>query len=331
MSIASGLWLLLLLCVCVPTWAQNAKKPDIRAASAIVIDAQTGAVLYAKNPDKPLPPASTTKIVTGLLLAQHPNPNDPVPISPNAAGTPGSRVGLQAGQTVKAQDLLNAVLLVSANDASTATAEFLEGSVPAFVERMNAKARAANAPHTHFQNPHGLQDPHHLSTARDLATLARAAMQNPAFATAVAQPSASFPRPNAPAQTVVNTNTLLGSYPGMDGIKTGWTPEAGHCFIGSATRSGRRILSVVLNSPDWQGETRALLNYGFAQKREQGTGNRATQALLERHAPSCSPPPSRTEAQNSQRANRHPNKRNSARPLTKVSITARFPGRADST
>ncbi len=267
--IASGLWTFAFVCCTLPTLGQKAKKPNIQAASAIAIDAQTGAVLFAKSPDNPLPPASTTKIVTGLLLAKHPKPNDPVPISLTASQTPGSHVGLQTGQAVKAHNLLNAVLLVSANDASTAAAEFLDGSVPAFVERMNAEAQAANAPNTHFQNPHGLQDLQHLSTARDLANLARAAMQNPEFAAAVAQPSAQFPRPNAPAQTLVNTNTLLGSYPGMDGIKTGWTPEAGYCFVGSATRNGRRIITVVLNSPNWQSETRALLDYGFAQKREQ--------------------------------------------------------------
>ncbi len=298
--LAGGLWIIALVCLAAPAFAQKPKTPAIRAVSAIAIDAQTGTVLYTKNADTPLPPASTTKIVTGLLLAKHPNPDDPVPISSNAAKTPGSGVGLKAGQMVRAQDLLHAVLLTSANDASTAAAEFLDGSVPAFVERMNAEARNLNAPQTRFRNPHGLQNPQHISTARDLANLARAAMQNPQFAAAVAQSSALFPRPNQPAQTLANTNTLLGNYRGMEGVKTGWTPEAGYCFVGSATRSGRRIITVVLNSPDWQAETCILLDYGFAQKPNASSSEefseRGTYAEARSDTPSEPEPAQRPDA-----------------------------------
>lgn len=255
--------ILFLLGMAAPTTAQPA-PPAIHAASAIVVDARTGAVLYAKDPDRRLPPASTTKMLTALLLAQSLPPDASVSISPAAAATPGSDLGVHPGAKIEAKDLLYAILLISANDASAAAAERVGGSTPAFVARMNAEARKMGTANTHFVNPHGLETPDHYASARDLAQIARQAIRNPLFDAAVR--TRTYPMPGGagrPPTTLTNTNTLLWTVEGMDGIKTGYTKEAGRCFVGSATRKGRRIITVVLNSPDWQGETAALLNYGF--------------------------------------------------------------------
>ena len=140
-----------------------------------------GMDLDEKNPDKKLPPASTTKIMTALLFARKVPPSQSIPTSPLAASIPGSRLGMTPGEKFKQKDLMHAMLLISANDASVAAAEAASGSVPNFVAEMNAEAKKDGAPNTHFTNPHGLQNPNHLSTARDLANIARVAMSNPQF------------------------------------------------------------------------------------------------------------------------------------------------------
>jgi D-alanyl-D-alanine carboxypeptidase len=254
-------------------YGQNSllSSPPIQAAAAIVVDGNTGATLWAKNPDRRLPPASTTKIVTGLLLARDVPPDQPVIASPNAAQTPGHALGMRPGETFRARDLLYAILLASANDASVAAAEHIARKESAFADRMSQFARQNHAPNTRFANASGLPASGHYSTARDLAALAHAALQNPDFAAAVRTRAYALPRSGGrPATQLVNENTLLGTVPGMDGVKAGWTHEAGACFVGSATRSGRRIITVVLNSPDWQRETAALVEYGFASLKTQG-------------------------------------------------------------
>ena len=171
---------------------------------------------------------------------------------------------MKPGETFRARDLLYAILLASANDASVAAAEHLTRSEPAFADRMNQYARENHAPNTRFANASGLPASGHYSTARDLAALARAALQNPVFAAVVRTRSYTLLRSSGrPSTPLVNENTLLGTVLGMDGVKAGWTREAGACFVGSATRNGRRIITVVLNSPDWQRETTTLLEYGF--------------------------------------------------------------------
>ena len=244
--------------------------PTVRAASAIVIDGNTGATLWAKSPDLRLPPASTTKIATGLLLASDLPPDQSVPTSAQAARTPGHALGMQPGETFRARDLLYAILLASANDASAAAAEKMAGSEPAFAARMTDWARQNGAGNTRFANASGLPAPGHYSTARDLAAMARAALQNPTFANVVRTRSYVLPRADGrPSTPLTNENTLLGVVPGMDGVKAGWTRKAGACFVGSATRKGRRIITVVLNSPDWQRETTSLLDYGFKAQQRQ--------------------------------------------------------------
>ena len=252
-------------CSPIPGEGTTIAPPNIQAVAAIVINRDTGATLWAKNPDKRLPPASTTKIATGFLLARDVPPATNIPTSPNAARTPGHALGMKPGETLRAQDLLAAILLASANDASVAAAEQMAGREEAFAARMNEWAQANSATNTHFANASGLPAPDHYSTARDLALLARVALQNPTFADVARTRAYSLPRTgNRPPTRLTNENALLWTVPGMEGVKAGWTREAGFCFVGAASRNGLRLITVVLNSPNWQRDTVSLLNYGFA-------------------------------------------------------------------
>ncbi len=252
-------------CSPIPGEDGTAAPPNIHAAAAIVINRDTGATLWAKNPDKRLPPASTTKIATGFLLARDVPPETIIPASPNAAQTPGHALGMKSGETFRARDLLAAILLASANDASVAAAEQMAGREEAFATRMNEWAQASGATNTRFANASGLPASNHFSTAHDLALLARVALQNPVFADVARTRAYSLPRSgNRPPTLLTNENALLWTVPGMEGVKAGWTREAGFCFVGAASRNGLRLITVVLNSPDWQRDTVSLLKYGFA-------------------------------------------------------------------
>ncbi len=240
--------------------AAAAAYPVITARAAVVMDAATGSLLYAHNPDLPLPPASTTKIVTALLLTRIP-PTTRIPVSRAAAFTPGLALGLQPTLKYPARVLLYAMLLKSANDAAEAVGEALGPGIPAFSAKMNAVAATAGASHSHFVNPDGLDEPGHLASARDLALIARMAMQNPTFARAVGTQQCKVTLPGGNVQTLVNSDTLLGTVPGMEGIKTGYTANAGYCFVGEANVHGRQIITVVLHSANWQQDTKALLHF----------------------------------------------------------------------
>ncbi len=257
------LTLLLSVCFVREVRAEEIPTANVTAQSAILMDADTGAVLSQKDPDLALPPASTTKIMTAFLLARSLPSDTQIVISGNAAKTPETALGMKAGQTFSARDLLYAMLLRSANDASVASAEAAGGTEAAFVSWMNAEAAAAGATRTHFTNPSGLPNPNHLSTARDLANITRKALQNPAFAAAARARTYIVPAHNGLSpQVLTNTNTLLETHPEITGVKTGWTWKAGLCYVGSATKGGRHYITVVLHSKNWQEDTLALLRGG---------------------------------------------------------------------
>ncbi len=238
--------------------------PELQARSAILIEASTGQVLFEKNPDMPLPPASLTKMMTALIVLERCGLDEVVTASARAARARASSLHLKAGERVTVRDLLYALLLRSANDAAVALAEHTAGSVEGFVQLMNAKARALGATHTHFENPHGLHHPRHLSTARDLALIARAAMENPQFRAIVCQRRVQIARSiDQQDRWVVTKAKFLEMYPWAEGIKTGFTRQAGLCFAGAASKAGRRLISVVLNSPQREQDTIALMEYGF--------------------------------------------------------------------
>lgn len=233
--------------------------PDVGARSALVVDMDSGSVLYAKDPQAALPPASTAKVMTALVVLERVKLDEQVVVSPSAAAMEGSRMGLVAGESLTVEDLLYGLLLPSGNDAAVALAEHVAGSEEAFVALMNAKAQDLGLAQSHFANAHGLDDPAQTMSAADLIVVTRAALEYPVFAKIVASPSAEVA-----GRTLTTTNELLGSDPAADGIKTGTTDEAGQCLVASRNSDGHRVLAAVLGSSDRYADARTLLDYASA-------------------------------------------------------------------
>ena len=241
-----------------------AGAPQVQARAAVLMDAETGQVLFAKNAHQPLPPASLTKIMTAIVVLERCELDAVVKASQRAVNAKASSMHLRVGETVKVRDLLYALMLRSANDAAIALAEHTAGSVEAFAALMNEKAKSLGAKHTRFVNPHGLHDPRHLSTAYDLALITRYAMENETFRAIVKAPYYIVERSvNQGDLWMVNKAKFLEQYAYAEGVKTGYTNQAGYCFAGSAYRDGRRLITVVLNSPQRVADTIALMEHGF--------------------------------------------------------------------
>ena len=247
------------------TWAQA--PPLVNAEGAVLMDADSGRMLYGKNAHKNLPPASTTKIVTAILALEEGNLDDRTVISKYAEETQGSSIWLEEGEIHKLEDLLYASLLSSANDASVAIAEHIGGSEADFVHMMNRKAGNVGALNTHFSNPHGLHDDNHLSTAYDLALLGRYAMGIPKFREIVATKKRVIPWAGHEwSRMLVNKNRLIKNpnlYPHADGVKNGYTRAAGNCLVASAVKGNMRLIAVVLDASNASEEAVKLLDYGF--------------------------------------------------------------------
>ena len=255
--IAIGAALCLAVGLSKPSYAVS--DPEISADSAIVMDRITGTVLYEKNPDQRALIASTTKIMTGLLVCENMDPETVITVDAHACGIEGSSLYLKPGQQCTVGYLLYGMMLHSGNDAALALAIAVCGSEEAFVARMNQRAAELSLLDTHFANPHGLDDNANYSTARDLAALTAAALRNVQFSQVV-----STERITLEETTFVNHNKLLGRYPGADGVKTGYTKAAGRILVSSATRNGRQLIAVTINAPDdWRDHT-VLLDHGFA-------------------------------------------------------------------
>jgi serine-type D-Ala-D-Ala carboxypeptidase (penicillin-binding protein 5/6) len=235
--------------------------PSINAGSAIVMDAETGRVLYEKDAWYKRPMASTTKIMTAILVVEYGNLEETVTVSKHAAGIRGSSIHLQTGQKIKLGDLLYGILLNSGNDAAIAAAEHISGSEEDFIELMNDKAYEIGAYDTCFKSPHGLDMSGHYSTAYDMALIARYSLKNPLFSGIVAMKEIV-----AGGISLHNTNEMLQLYPYADGVKTGYTGQAGRCLVTSATKEGWKIISVVLYCPSRNARaasSRAILDYAF--------------------------------------------------------------------
>jgi D-alanyl-D-alanine carboxypeptidase (penicillin-binding protein 5/6) len=246
----------------VPIPADSA--PNVKAASGILVDVETRTILWQRNADEPRPIASLTKVMTALLLLEHTKPDELISAPAEASLTQESSIHLVEGERLTAADMLYAIMLRSANDACVAIAHHISGSVPAFAALMNRRAEQLGCRNTHFVNPNGLHDPNHYSSASDMARITLAALEYPLFNQVIATRKHTLSRSrNQGDLLVVNKSRILGRFEGADGVKTGYTRAAGRCFIGSATRNGRRVLSVVLNSPDVWADTEALLEYGF--------------------------------------------------------------------
>lgn len=240
------------------------EPPYVSAAAAIIMDWQSGQVLYAKDAYRPRAPASTTKILTATVVLENASLSEKVVVSRYAASTPGSSMNLVAGQEVTIGELLWGMLLHSGNDACVAAAEHVAGSEAAFVEMANRRAVELGARRTHYRNAHGISVRNHYTTAFDLAMMARHALTIPAFEAIVRTREATLPMEGGVWEMQLrNTNSLLWTFAGADGVKTGTTSVAGKCLVASATRGGWRLLSVVLNSGDRYHDTAELLEWGF--------------------------------------------------------------------
>ena len=244
-----------------------ARGLTITAPAGILVDRSTGTVLWAKHPHERLPIASTTKIMTAVVALERLRAHKVVVVDPSVPRVQPFKEGLRAGERVPAWKLFYGLLLFSGNDDALALAIAAGGTRAHFVELMNEKAHALGLRDSHFRGPSGLIDQDNYSTAWDLAALSRYALWNRRFRTVVRTrvKHVSWSRPTY-AKVYVNHNHLLGSYPGADGVKTGWTTRAKHCLVASAHRGDVRLITVVLGSQDPYGDTRKLLNYGFASR-----------------------------------------------------------------
>jgi serine-type D-Ala-D-Ala carboxypeptidase (penicillin-binding protein 5/6) len=236
------------------------------------MDAATGKILYQKDADLRLPPASTTKVITAILTLESGRKlSDSLTVSKSATRVPASKLYLRPGQSLTIEDLLYGILLASANDASMVLAEGLSGSVERFTELMTKRAHELGATNSHFTNPHGLTAPDHYSTARDLAVLFRYAMKNGTFREIVqtkissVNSGAVVRRRKAVVRrvSVRNHNRLLWNFDGAIGGKTGYTHAAQKCFVGAVVRNGVTLIVSILGARDQWGDTKKLLEYGF--------------------------------------------------------------------
>jgi serine-type D-Ala-D-Ala carboxypeptidase (penicillin-binding protein 5/6) len=245
-------------------FAAALEPPEITARSAILMDQATGRILFSKNAYEKLPNASTTKVMTAILAVESGRLADKVIVSEYASLVEGSSINLEAGEEKTLEELVYGLLLRSGNDAATAIAEHLSGTVEKFAAQMTKRARELGAAHTLFKNPHGLDDEEHLTTAYDMALIAAHAMSLPQFREICATETVKISWTGRPYDRVLrNQNKLLWMYDGGDGIKTGWTTPAGRCFVGSATRDGWRLVSVVLNAPQMWEDTIAMMDFGY--------------------------------------------------------------------
>lgn len=273
---------LLLIILLINTYASaTGQELDLIGEAGLVIDPEYNAVLYEKNMDKRLFPASTTKMMTAILVLENANLNDIAVVDQEVASSyKGSHIALDFDEEMSVDDLLHALLIASANDAALTLAKHVSGSIDEFVNLMNAKAKEIGANNTHFVNPHGLHDENHYTTAYDLYLIAKYAMSNDKFKELVNMSSYVIKPTNKKEERYIHsTNRFLTNtgkmningdirkieYDGVCGVKTGFTDDAGNCLVTFAQRNGRQLYSVVLKSKqfDVYSDTYKLLDYGF--------------------------------------------------------------------
>jgi D-alanyl-D-alanine carboxypeptidase (penicillin-binding protein 5/6) len=262
-KIAAALLALLLLLAASP--AAGAASVATSAQGAILIEAETGRVLWSQNADRKLPMASTTKIITAITALEHADPAEMVRVDPAAVGIEGSSIYLAAGEELTLEQLLYGLMLRSGNDAAVAIAIHVAGSVADFAALMNETAARAGATNTQLMNPHGLHHPDHYTTAADLARITAYAMRNEIFARIVSTRTATIPKAGESWNRILNNkNRILWQYSGGNGVKTGYTRAAGRCLVSAARRDGMQLIAVVLNCGPMFEDSMALLDYGFA-------------------------------------------------------------------
>lgn len=255
----------------IPVVKAEGDSLNLSSESAILMDAESGKILYEKNIDEQLPMASMTKIMSMLLIMENIEQGnlayeDKVLISENASGMGGSQVFLQAQEEYTVNDLLKCIAIASANDAVVAMAEKISGSVDAFVELMNKRAKELGLKNTHFANPHGLDNENHYSTAYDMALMAKELLKHEDILKYTSIYEDYLTKPDGSQVWLVNTNRLVRFYDGVDGLKTGYTTDAGYCLTATAKKNDLRLISVVMKSlsaEERSSDTSTLLSYGF--------------------------------------------------------------------
>ena len=260
-------WLsIFLIVIFVFSGSYEAKALSVSAQAAILIDSQTGKVLYEKNADKILPMASTTKIMTALCTLENINSNIPITVDSAAVGVEGSSIYLDYGERITIKELLYGMLLNSGNDAATALAIAVAGSVEEFSKIMNRTAARLGADSTNFVNPSGLFDENHYTTARDLAKITAYAIKNPLIKAIVSTKEIKISNgKKGGGRYLKNHNKLLWQYEGCTGVKTGYTKKCGRCLVSSAKRGNESLVAVTLNAPDDWRDHSALFDYGFSE------------------------------------------------------------------
>ena len=247
--------------------AEGARSQDLplAAQSAALVDSYSGEFLYTKNPDAKEYPASSTKILTALIVIEAGNLDQMVTVAPEDTRVEPSSLDLKPGQQFTRRQLLFGMLLKSANDVAMCLARDNAGSVPAFAEKMNLRAAELGAISSHFVNPHGLHDPNHYTTAHDLVLIARAAMQQPLFRQIVSTIYYTWRTPTGQVEELRNHNRLLRHFAGCNGLKTGYTRPAQQVLVSSALRGGHEVISVVLHTdkPGIWVDSKTLLTYGL--------------------------------------------------------------------
>ena len=242
------------------------KLPQMTATSAIVIEAKTGHVLYERNAEQKMYPASTTKMMTLITALESNDLDEIVTVSDRASGAEGSTLWLEIGERIPLGDLLHGMMMISGNDAAIAIAEHVDGTVPKFAEHMTRRAHELGATGTNFVNANGLPDENHYTTAHDLAKIAAYGYTLDNFEKIVGTKEASFPWVHDDANKLLrNENQMLWLYEGVNGVKTGYTDAAGRCLVSAANRNGVQLIAVVLDSLYIWNDSIALLDYGFSK------------------------------------------------------------------
>jgi D-alanyl-D-alanine carboxypeptidase len=250
-----------------PVLAAETSFPIISAQGVLAVDLDSGVPLYEKNPDSPLLPASTTKIITALVALDHYS-LDRVLVVGRGVKVDGQKMGLYVGEQMRVEDLLYGLLVYSANDAAETLAQNYEGGYLAFVDAMNAKAGQLSMTNSYFDNPVGLDGNSQRSTAKDLIRASEVAMRNPEFARIVGTKQIIVTDVTGKSvYNIKNINELLGTVPGVSGVKTGWTENARENLVTYLERDGHRVMIAVLGSQDRFGETKELINWIFTNYR----------------------------------------------------------------
>lgn len=248
-------------------WKKNYRNFDVLSDAAIVVDFDSSQIIYQKNMDTKLPPASIAKIVTAIVASENLKKDQLITVSQKAADMEPNKMGIKANEKIKVEDLLYGLMMLSANDAAEALAFGINGGRDKFLEKMNDKAKELGLKNSHFSNPSGLDEQNMYSSAFDLATFTKYALVNyPEILTYMGTKDYEIQfTDHNDGYSLYHLSSMLGEYPGLDGVKTGYTEEAGHTFLGTAKRDNHRLIVIFFNSQSANEDCRNLFDFGFSR------------------------------------------------------------------